>query len=140
MPKLPTPQWQPITQLALIASHIDGMLEAAQEQYQTLQPARAKPHVLDNYTVGRVTEVFTVQKNDLWLFDEQLKRWATQPLTARQRQEVQRLTGQMATLRQVITDILALADELKKGTIEQVLGKSDEELGLDVLLRHLTGQ
>ena len=135
----PQPQWQPISQLTLIASHIDGMLEAAQEQYETLQPARAKPHVLDNYTVGRVTEVFTVQKNDLWLFDEQLKRWAAQSLIPRQRQEVQRLTGQMATLRQVITDILALADELKKGTIEQVLGKSDEELGLDVLLRHLTG-
>ena len=54
--------------------------------------------------------------------------------------EVQRLIGQMATLRQVITDILALADELKKGTIEQVLGKSDEELGLDFLLRHLSQQ
>ena len=86
-PCLNKPQWQPITQLALIASHIDGMLEAAQEQYQTLQPARAKPHVLDNYTVGRVTEVFTAQKNDLWLFDEQLKRWATQSLTPRQRQK-----------------------------------------------------
>lgn len=140
MPQQPTPQWQPITQLALIATHIDGMLEAAQEQYETLQPARAKPHVLDNYTVGRVTKVFTVQKNDLWLFEEQLKRWSTQPLTARQRTEVQRLTTQMARLRQVITDILALADELKKGTIEQVLGKSDEELGLDFLLRHLSQQ
>ena len=39
MPQQPQPQWRPITQLALIASHIDGMLEAAQEQYQTLQPA-----------------------------------------------------------------------------------------------------
>ncbi len=140
MPKPPQPQWQPITQLALIASHIDGMLEAAQEQYQTLQPARAKPHVLDDYTVGRVTDVFTAQKNDLWLFEEQLKRWAAQSLTARQRTEVQRLTTQMARLRQVITDILALADELKKGTIEQVLGKSDEEIGLDFLRRHLSQQ
>jgi len=72
------PQWQPISQLALIASHIDGMLEAAQEQYETLQPARAKPHVLDNYTVGRVIDVYTVQKNDLWLFEEQLTRWTAQ--------------------------------------------------------------
>ena len=40
MPQQPTPQWQPMNQLALIASHIDGMLEAAQEQYETLQPAR----------------------------------------------------------------------------------------------------
>ncbi len=134
------PQWQPISQLALIASHIDGMLEAAQEQYETLQPARAKPHVLDNYTVGRVIDVYTVQKNDLWLFEEQLTRWTAQSLTPRQRAEVQRLTTQMAQLRQIIGDILALADELKKGTIEQVLGKSDEELGLDFLLRHLSQQ
>ena len=34
MSQQPTPQWQPMSQLALIASHIDGMLEAAQEQYQ----------------------------------------------------------------------------------------------------------
>ena len=137
MTQQPTPQWQPISHLALIASHIDGMLEAAQEQYQTLQPARAKPYVLDDYTVGCVTEVFTAQKNDLWLFDEQLKHWAAHSLTPRQRTEVQRLTTQMSKLRQVIADILALADELKKGTIEQVLGKSDEELGLDFLLRRL---
>ncbi len=137
MPQQPQPQWQPITQLALIASHIDGMLEAAQEQYQTLQPARAKPHVLDNYTVGRVIEVFTVQKNDAWLFEEQLKRWTTLSLTPRQRTEVQRLTTQMEKLRQVIAAILALADELKRGTIEQVLGTSDAEVGLDALLRHL---
>jgi len=65
-----TPQWQPIGRLSLIASHIDGMLEAAEEQYEALQLARPKPHVLDDYTVGRVIEVFTVQQNDLWLFDE----------------------------------------------------------------------
>jgi len=140
MPQQRQPQWQPISQLALIASHIDGMLEAAQEQYQTLEPARAKPHVLDNFTVGRVIEVFTAQKNDLWLFDTQLKQWTAQSLTARQRTEVQRLTTQMAQLRQVITDILALADELKQGTIEQVLGKSDVELGLDFLRRHHSGE
>lgn len=70
-----TPQWQPIERLALIAHHIDGMLESAQEQYETLQLAQPKPFVLDDYTVGRVIDVFTVQQNDLWLFDEQLHRW-----------------------------------------------------------------
>jgi hypothetical protein len=68
------PQWQPISQLSLIAHHIDGMLEAAQEQYETLLPAKAKPHVLDDYTVNRVKQVFTTQQNDLWLFDEQMAR------------------------------------------------------------------
>src|SRR5450759_922395 len=90
-----TPNWQPIGQVALIAHHIDGMLESAEEQYETLQLARPKPHVLDDYTVGRVIEVFTVQRDDLWLFDEQLRRWEALNLTTSQKKEVERLMGQM---------------------------------------------
>ncbi len=46
-----------MTQLPLIASAIDGMLEAAEEQYQLLQQARPKAHVLDDHTVGRYCQV-----------------------------------------------------------------------------------
>ena len=41
----------------------------------------------------------------------------------------------MKRLREVITSILALADELKERTIEKVMAKSDVELGLEFLLR-----
>jgi hypothetical protein len=136
----PQPQWQPITQLSLIARHIDGMLESASEQYANLLQAQPKPYVLDDYTIGRVREVFTTQQNDLWLFDEQLRRWQTGQLSTAQREEVERLVGQMAKLRQVIVDILNLADELKEGTIEKQLAKSDEQLGLEFLLRHFPEQ
>ena len=37
-------------------------------------------------------------------------------------------------LRGVTADVLALARELRKGTIERVLGMSDLELGLQALL------
>ncbi len=80
-------------------------------------------------------QVFTTQRDDLWLFAEQLRRWETQDLTHAQRQEVGRLGGQLERLRQVIAAILDLADELKRGTIEQVLAKSDVQLGLEALLR-----
>ncbi len=129
----PQPQWQPISKLPLIATHIDGMLEAAQEQHQTLLPAKARPHALDDYTVNRVIKVFTEQQNDLRLFDEQLKRWSKEALSTQQRKEVERLHGQMKKLREQITTILALADELSKGTIEKVMAKSDAELGLEFL-------
>jgi hypothetical protein len=122
----------------LIAYHIDGMLESANEQYETLQLARPKPYVLDDYTVGRVIEVFTAQQDDLWLFDEQLRRWAAGlagKLTPGQRAEVQRLTGQMLQLHETITAVLHLADELKEGTIEKELAKSDLELGIETLLK-----
>ena len=62
---------QPITKLPLIASMIDGMLSSAQEQYQALLKARPKPHVLDDYTVGRVVTVLTEQQESLGLYAEQ---------------------------------------------------------------------
>ena len=111
------PQWQPIERLALIASHIDGMLESASEQYEMLQLAKPKPFVLDDYTVGRVIEVFTTQQNDLGLFDEQLRRWERGNLTAAQRQEVERLAGQMLQLHEVVSAILRLAEQLQGRTI-----------------------
>jgi hypothetical protein len=37
-------------------------------------------------------------------------------------------------LRGITADVLALASELRKGTIERVLGMSDLELGLQYLL------
>ncbi len=134
MAKQPSPQWQPIERLPLLATHIDGMLESATEQYETLQLAKPKPFVLDDYTVGRVIKVFTTQQGDLWLFDEQLRRWERGPLTNAQRQEVERLAGQMLQLHEVISAILRLAEQLQKHTIEKVLAKSDAELGLEMLL------
>ena len=48
---------------------------------------------------------------------------------------MERLQGQMKRLRQVITAILRLTDELKERTIEKVMAKSDVELGLEYLPR-----
>src|SRR5450755_4910319 len=85
------PRWQPIEMLSTLAQHIDGMLESSQEQYETLQEAKPKPYVLDDYTVDRVISAFTTQIADLWLFDEQLQRWLSGSPTAEQRAEVTRL-------------------------------------------------
>jgi len=131
----PMPRWQPIDKLPVIAYAIEGMLESAEEQYPTLEDARPRPHMLDDCTVGRVVEVYTEQRDDLWMYKEQLRRWRAGTLTAAQRREVERLTGQLGRLRAVIDQILALTDELKGGTIEKMLAKSDVEVGLDMLTR-----
>jgi len=128
------PQWQPLSKLPLIAHHIDGMLSSAQEQYQTLLPAKAKPHILDDFTVNRVKKVFTTQQKDLWLFEEQLTRWSKNQLTPEQRKEVERLAVQMLKLREQVVVILDLADQLGKGTTQKVMAKSDAELGRAFLL------
>jgi hypothetical protein len=86
---------------------------------QTLLQASPKPHVLDDYTVGRVFEVFGSQKDDLWLFEEQLARWKMDKLSVGQRHEVDRLTEQVGRCRTVIDSILSLAEQLKEGTIRK---------------------
>ncbi len=135
----PTPQWQPIERLGLIAYTIRGMFESAEEQYGTLQEAIPRPYVLDDKTVKRVIDVYTVQQKDLRLFDEQLKRWKEQKLTPAQSQEVEKLTLTQEQLTKVIKDILALTTQLKEQTIEKTLAKSDLEIGLEYLLKSRPG-
>ncbi len=134
-PAQQTPTWQPSGKVFLVGTMIDGMLENAQEQYRTLLEARPKPHVLDDGIVGRLVEVYTAQRDDLWLWDEQLRRWSGESLNDLRRREVERLHGQMTALHTVVDDILALAGELGRGTIEKVLAKDDMEMGLEMLLR-----
>lgn len=127
------PRWNPVSRLPMIATVIAEMLGMAEEQYGNLQQARARPHVLDDYTVGRVIKVFIAQSKDLWLYEEQLARWKKTDLTMTQRQAVERLSGQLTKLREVIAAILSLAEELKRGAIESVLAKSEIELALEVI-------
>src|SRR5207244_8817115 len=54
-------------------------------------------------------------------------------LTPRQRAEVDRLILQQRRMREVVEDILSLAEELKGTTIEAVLAKSDFALGLEAV-------
>lgn len=134
------PHWHPIAMLTTIARHIDGMVEVDQEQLATLGEARARPYVLDDDTVTHVKRAFTTQREDFWIFEEQLRSFQALKLTTQQRTEITRLQDQMTRLRQINSDVLALAEELSKGTIEKQLAKSDFELGLEMLLRMANGE
>jgi hypothetical protein len=61
-------------------------------------------------------------------------------LTARPHNEFTRLQSQMARLRQINSDVLALAEGLSKGTIEKQLAKSVFEIRLEALLRMANGE
>jgi len=87
---------------------------------------RDRPYVLDDATVKRSIKLLhTEQRDFLWVFAEQLARWRHEWPTDAQRRELDRLEGQLKSLRAVLGDILELAEELQKGTIERVLAKSD---------------
>ena len=128
------PNWQPISMLATIASLSDEGLRDAREHYATLLEARPKPYVLDDATIARTKRVNVESLEWCEVYDRQLARWQRERLTGEQREEVTRLQGVVRDLRAVLTQILELADELARGTIERQLAKSDLELGLEVVL------
>ena len=128
--------WQPISQMKLIASMIDDALGDTREHLQTLTKARARPHVLDDATIDRVEQVHTEQMEFVDIYTQQIARWRTTKPSPAQTRELDRMQEQNQQLRLVTADVLALASELRKGTIDRVL--TDLQLGLQALLG--TGQ
>ena len=134
MPSSEPVNWQPISQLPLIASMIDGALSDTADHIQTLTKARARPHVLDDATIDRVEHVLGEQLEFVDIYAEQVRRWRAEGPSATQRRELDRLEEQNRRLRQVTTEVLALAAELRKGTIDRIIAMSDLELGMQALL------
>jgi hypothetical protein len=126
--------WQPISQMPLIASMIDGALDDTRAHIETLTRARTRPHVLDDATVDRIDQVHTEQLEFVNIYARQIGRWRTERPSADQTHELDRMEEQNRQLRAVTVDALALARELRKDTIERVLEMSDVELGLQALL------
>jgi hypothetical protein len=134
-PKKPhgQPTFHPIGALPSIAAAIDDMLQDVEAQYGNLIQAQGKPHVLDDQTVERVIRLYTDARANTWLFDEQLALWRKGPLTESQRRELERLTRSLETLKKAYDDILNLAADLRKGTLDRILEMSDEEVALAFL-------
>jgi len=87
--------------------------------------------VLDDATIDRVHAEHLEFVN---IYAQQISRWRTEKPSADRTRELDRMEAQNKHLRAVTADVLALATELRKGTIERVLGMSDLELGLQALL------
>jgi hypothetical protein len=130
-----TPHWQPLTALPVVAQVIDGMLVSTQENHLTLQAARHRPYTLDDYTVQRTQKVYREQAEYFPLYEQQLARWQAEVLTAEQQYEIARLARQLERLRTENEALLQLAATLATQTIEQLLKKSEAEVGEEFLRR-----
>ncbi len=95
----------------------------------------ARPSILDDATLDGVERVWDDTQSDHWLFVEQVARWKRESLTPAQREVVERLDCKVAALGELLTAILALAAELRPGTMDRVMEKSDIEPGVEYLLR-----
>lgn len=128
--------WYPVSQVGWFTAHIREGIAVTGHQLELLQPALARPGLLDDATVARIIRVHQDQADDLVLFQNQADKWKALPgLTTAQQADVAGYGAALAQLRQLNSDVLAAAGQLAGTTIEAVLAKSDLELGLKALLR-----
>jgi len=113
---------------------IDGALHDTRDQIETLTKARTRPHVLDDATIDRVERVHNEQLEFVDIYAQQIRRWRTESPTTDQTRDLDRMEEQNRQLRAVTVNVLALAHELRKGTIDRIMEMNDVEFGLQTLL------
>ncbi len=121
------PNWQPVTAVTMMAGMLTGQLAANREQLELLERARREPWLLDDATVDRVKKVSGVQHDDMWLREENGRRWQTLDLDTATRAQAGGYMSLAAQFATTSTAVLALADEIAGGTINKVMAKSDPE-------------
>lgn len=127
------PQWQPISRLPFMLDHAASGVGLAREHLELLEQARGA-YRLNNADLARIVRTWTQTRTDLVeLFAEQGRCWQALDLGATRRRDVERYVALVAEETELVERILALADELKAWTIEALMAKSDEQIGLEAL-------
>ncbi len=125
--------WQPISQMPLIASMITASLNDTHQHLDTLARAKDRPPVLDDEIIDRVEQAHTEQMQCVEIYAQQIVRWRTEKPLADHADALDRMETENQQLRRVTADVLALAGELRKGSINRVLSMSDIEIALQTL-------
>jgi len=135
------PRLHPIDMLPVIRDVIDGGLEDITTNLADIKAVQARPYgALDEKTTARFVSLFTEGLEFIPVFADQLAHWQQTKLTKLtepQRHEVARLETQLGPLEAALTEGLAIANEMTERTIEKIMAKSDQQFGLEALIRSL---
>ena len=116
MPDANPVNWQPISQMPLIASMIDGALDDTRDHVGALSEARARPHVLDDAMIDQVERVHTEQLEFVDIYDQQISPLANRKAHGGSNTQTGPDGGTEPTAAGVTMEVLALAGELRKGS------------------------
>ena len=131
--------WQPLSFMPVLLEQTTNQAADLRTLKASLESARGKPHVLDDIAVDRVKHVHTEQRSMMPIFREQCVHWRGQAKTQKDLDKVQATAEQVDLVDKLLGEILDLAEELSRGTIDKILGMPDGELGLAFLLGQLPG-
>jgi cell division septum initiation protein DivIVA len=125
--------WLSLDKLPLFTDMVAGMLQDTEKMIPLFRQAKEKPWVLDDATVVRSIRLYTERLAILSDYEEQIARWRNDTLPAWQKQAIDKLAHQTAQTKKEVTQLLAIANEIKQNTIDQILARDDVELAFDVL-------
>lgn len=125
--------WLSLDKLPLFTHLVTGLLQDTEKLLPLFHQAKEQPWVLDDATVNRTIKLYTERLDILADNQEQIERWRKGTLTIQQEQAIDKLAHQTAQTKQAVTQLLAIAEEIKKNTIDQILVRDDVALAFDVL-------
>lgn len=111
-------------------------LREALHLLQLFKTCEDRPHVLDDHLVNRTIKLSTDQNEMTWVPIEQCRKWRDQSPSKEQLEDIVKVENSFNDLHATNEKILVLADQLKQGTIDSIISKSDIEAGLDFLLNN----
>ncbi|TBO55107.1 hypothetical protein EYS09_34960 [Streptomyces kasugaensis] len=127
---MPEQIWHPISKLEFFVDYTRRWAIDVREHLETLEEARTKPHVLADSEVARLHQA---GRRPGPAQGAAVKWGALPDLSPSRRVKLTTPHEQLAGLRELGKKVLALADELARGTIDTVMAASGAEFGLAVL-------
>jgi hypothetical protein len=106
--------WQPLSRLLLIAQLIDNGVVDAEKQYQLVAERLKVKQVFHDSWIAHIKRVHGEQLEFVAFYCEQIERWKKEILTREQLFELMRLTMQCERLKDLNTEILAVASAQEK--------------------------
>lgn len=133
----PPQQFKPLSYLPLVRSVSEQQLADLRKLRRDLNSARATPHVFDDATIERVIRVHTQTLEFVPYTLRQLDHWDAAQPSASDRATIQSVRVETTEIEQLVREVLALAQEIKAGTIDQILAMDEFELGWAALAKTL---
>jgi len=129
----------PIGMLPVISNLIIESYKGAKDNYENLIAAYDRPHVLNDEIINRVNKLYSSDKQFIPIFQNQIAIWEKDKLTYDQKKEIAKLKEVLVEWDKILKGILALNQELSKGTIDKIIAMDDFELGLKVISGEIPG-
>lgn len=126
-------RWQPIAMAATMRAAIEEEVHVFESLMERLRPVVATPHVLDDATVDRVVAMCERALELAPVHEAQSARWQDANATPQQQRDAEGFAKGAARNKFLAQELLGLAQQLREGTIDRIVGLSDQELGLAYL-------